>query len=364
AGRLLCLGLAPLRRRMDPQAAAKTAPGGDVAEPMLRMEGGAARDPSGGAPPDDRFTLAALACAPMFFGLTACLAVLGMRAARFGPVPRLAEGPVIEGRPKVIRVAERLAGFPPLCDRGIVLETCALFSSSTPEFWGSAADVDTRVLHAAEVSFGLQVARSSVVGWMEKIGMTNVETDGVALAGGAFAVDCQELCERTVASFADSVLPEVSDVACYTHPTTGKAICDIDVSPDALRQMQDSPEVVKVNQSQQLNSSDNATISYDALAELDDTELPTKDDAFMRLMVAQWFRLHPLSSVTHAPSTPSDNVSSTSTPSDNVSSTSTPGDNLTTSTPSDNMTSTSTPSENVSFTARRLSRNDLVGGFL
>lgn len=201
--------------------------------------------------------------------------------------------------PKLIPVAPDLAHFPPLCDKAIVRETCALMNNATPEYFGTVADSNATVIHASEIAFGIVADRASVIDLLKHIGVKNVETNQTALQAGAFAVECQELCQKTVASFADDHLAAVSDVACYVMPGTGSKLCDVDASPKNLSTIRHWTSRAHVSQGgATFQNTTPKEPENAALDELDDGRYPAWSPGFLKVMLAQMFRIHPLSSAT------------------------------------------------------------------
>jgi len=220
--------------------------------------------------------------------------VVAMRATpRALSSPKHALG-LVARRQQLLEVLSNFTEFPPLCDPAIVRETCALIEDSTPEFYGTAMDANVNVLHAAEIASAVAADRHSVDDFFKFIGANNVETDKDALAKGAFAVPCQEICEKTVASFGDRLLPEVSDVACYGLPGMEKPVCDLDVSPKSLSKIKipkNDGEFGTVNVS---TLSKPPSGKLGDITDLDVQTVPKKGIKFLERIIAEMFRIHPL----------------------------------------------------------------------
>jgi len=135
------------------------------------------------------------------------------------------------------KVHPTLGRRPGLCDVDIVKMTCTVLNNETVEAYGSAIDSDPRYVHAIELSETLSISKSSVIGMLKSLQLTNWAASSSA---DAFAVNCQELCEKLVASFPPRVVPSMSDVGCYWPPNAlatilnQAPICDVDVSPSAM----------------------------------------------------------------------------------------------------------------------------------
>jgi protease YdgD len=117
-----------------------------------------------------------------------------------------------------------------ICDPQIVAETCKVLNTDTAEVYGTAADSDLTIVHAVELVENFMITKDSVWDFLTSIGAKNV-----AEKDHAFAVKCQELCEKTVAAYPWFHVPHYSDVGCFWKP--GFAVyptCDVDVSTKAM----------------------------------------------------------------------------------------------------------------------------------
>jgi len=122
---------------------------------------------------------------------------------------------------------------PALCDANIVAETCEGINKLTSSYFGTTADEDLEVVHAAEIAEHIMASPRSVREFLSRfLGLQNREDDQKALAKDAVAVNCMDLCEKLVASIPMAERPPSSDVACYRP--SGKVTCDIDVSANAF----------------------------------------------------------------------------------------------------------------------------------
>jgi len=133
-------------------------------------------------------------------------------------------------------VHKGLSARPKLCDADIVEMACAVLNNETVEAYGSDVDSDPRYIHAVELSEVLSVSKASVIDMFTKLDLSNMDQ----YTAEAYAVSCQELCEKLVASFPARAVPSMSDVGCY-WPPEGLAsllhqapICDVDLSPHRL----------------------------------------------------------------------------------------------------------------------------------
>jgi hypothetical protein len=118
---------------------------------------------------------------------------------------------------------------PKLCSAEIVKEVCHALNMA--EIHGTAADADNAVVHASELSEMLWATTGSIVEYLKAIGLKDIDPDAKDPEGG-FAVSCQNLCDKTVASFNPAVLPHTIDVGCY-YNSQHKVVCDIDFSDAA-----------------------------------------------------------------------------------------------------------------------------------
>eukprot|EP00913_Durusdinium_trenchii_P018884 g17745.t1 len=74
------------------------------------------------------------------------------------------------------RARELNASHPPLCDPSIVAETCEGINKLTSEYYGTTADKDLEVIHAAELSEHIMASRSSVLDFFNQyLGLENQE---------------------------------------------------------------------------------------------------------------------------------------------------------------------------------------------
>eukprot|EP00438_Fugacium_kawagutii_P024650 Skav203987 [mRNA] locus=scaffold3369:122296:129908:- [translate_table: standard] len=104
----------------------------------------------------------------------------------------------------------------------------------TSSYFGTTADKDLEVVHAAEIAEHIMASPKSVREFLSRfLGLQNQEDDASALARDAVAVSCMDLCEKLVASIPEDQRPPSSDVACY-RSSKGHAVCDVDVSASAF----------------------------------------------------------------------------------------------------------------------------------
>lgn len=139
------------------------------------------------------------------------------------------------------KVHPSISARPPLCDSDIVLTTCSVLNNETLEAYGSSADTDLSYVHAVEIAEVLSVSKISVLAMLGELRLSNFD----AHTPDAYAVSCQELCEKLVASFPQRVVPGMSDVGCYWHPNgfSLSPACDVDLAPHVLSslRMKDTP---------------------------------------------------------------------------------------------------------------------------
>jgi len=201
----------------------------------------------------------------------------------------------------------------------------------TREYWGTAADSNESVVHAAELAEQLMVSRDSVLGFLAShIGARNLETDAAALEAGSFAVNCAELCAKTLQAIPASNLPATSDVGCYLPKGATSPKCDIDVSGELFKHVlfedhnpfeaasKEAPTRGARHQEgataaaepegeseklQRLLRSGKPN-SAQELEQLREMHYPHRSDAQLRIAVANLFRVYPLCniSVAHAES--------------------------------------------------------------
>lgn len=207
------------------------------------------------------------------------------------------------------RVAARVrgvsrSGHPSVCDHGIVAETCRNLNYGTTDFFGSGMDRNSSVVHAAELAEHLMVSHYSVREFFDAIGVRNQEHAAMALSLGAFAVECQELCEKTLASIPEIHRPPSSDVACYMLKGMIQPSCDLDVSAEMFQDMglghTDLPRYEEV-----VNSGSHAheavlseEVAHQHLAALSSRNYPLKSVEELRISIANAFRVYPLIGIT------------------------------------------------------------------
>ncbi|CAJ1355200.1 unnamed protein product [Effrenium voratum] len=185
----------------------------------------------------------------------------------------------------------------------------------TAEYFGTAADRSMEMVHAAEISEQVMGSRASVQTFLQSLGLKNQETDEKALARGAVAVNCMDLCKKTVESIAEAKRPPSSDVACYMPYQSDVAKCDIDVSSGAFDDVEASsnahndatlgegplPGIAEGDSSEQhklkelLNHSQNA--DSDDLAKLAALNYPAMSTQELTVTISNLFRIYPLNNI-------------------------------------------------------------------
>mmetsp|Transcript_115606 Transcript_115606/g.258293 ORF Transcript_115606/g.258293 Transcript_115606/m.258293 type:complete len:659 (+) Transcript_115606:90-2066(+) len=212
---------------------------------------------------------------------------------------------------------------PPLCDKGIVAETCARVNQVTREYFGTAADADLTVVHAAELAEQLMVSRTSILLFLaDHLRAVNLETDKYAISQGSFAVACNDLCKKTIEGIPEAHRPPSSDRGCYRpsgSAATSPPRCDIDVSVKTLGDLRfedhkpeeavaafrehlvghdvapgGSEELQKLKDLAQGRSRPNTTAELEALKAL---MYPQKDFRELSVAIANLFRVYPLASI-------------------------------------------------------------------
>lgn len=131
---------------------------------------------------------------------------------------------------------QSLSDNPPLCDHAIVNMTCKALNAETLGIGsGNAIDIDNRYIHAIELQEVLSASKASIVSFFNhpKLRLTNWDPK----TPDAFAVSCQELCEKLVATYPPKILTSVSNVGCYWEDFKLEPTCDVDVSHAALNQI-------------------------------------------------------------------------------------------------------------------------------
>jgi len=196
-----------------------------------------------------------------------------------------------------------------LCDPAIVQETCENINRLSPEFFNTAADINTSIVHAAELSEQLMVSRESVREFVSAfLGLINKEVGPEALAKGAWAVSCMELCTRTVQAVPESRRPPHSDLACWVPEGHTRARCDIDVSPEFFKDVQfedQDPDEAKSKFHEQAakepklgtNGSTEAEPHTMTVSELADLHYPKQSMDQLSISIANLFRVYPLINV-------------------------------------------------------------------
>lgn len=118
----------------------------------------------------------------------------------------------------------------PLCAPAIVQEMCFRFNNETVEHYGNAIDADPNYIHAFELSEALAVSRDSVIAMFRELNLNNFDE----ATANSFAVLCQEVCDKLVASYPPRSIASHSYVGCYKNPSNNQPVCDVDVSDTAL----------------------------------------------------------------------------------------------------------------------------------
>jgi len=123
---------------------------------------------------------------------------------------------------------------PNVCDKALVDRGCGVLNLQSKEHYGSPADDDPTVVHAKEIGELLSTPADHVVKALKSLNLTNQETDATALAQGAYAVTCMELCTKAYASLKQTTRDalKASNRACAAD--NGKLACDIDVSREQM----------------------------------------------------------------------------------------------------------------------------------
>jgi hypothetical protein len=134
------------------------------------------------------------------------------------------------------------------------------------------------------------ISTSSIKSFLDNIQVKNVETDGVALDNGAFAVKCSELCHATIHGVPLSDVPPSSDIGCRSS-SSGK-VCDVDLSPSGVAKIKfPSHKIVdKVLKTGSQSSSGSSTGNLDTLD--DERHYPVMGKAAVRQAIARLFRVH------------------------------------------------------------------------
>lgn len=177
-----------------------------------------------------------------------------------------------------------------LCDATIVKSVCAELNQDTSELFGTASDTDLSVVHAGELAEQLGISKESVIHFLAKIQVANVETDADALKRSAFAVSCQELCKKAVGSIPKARLPPSADVGCYFE--SGETVCDLDLSPKAIDNIT-VPDEKPADRKKHLHpkSITNQQNAYKPLPPLS----TTVDE--LKILVVEMFRIYPATEI-------------------------------------------------------------------
>jgi len=196
---------------------------------------------------------------------------------------------------------------PAVCDATLVAETCERVNLVTREYYGTVADKNPNIVHAAELAEQLMVSRKSILDFLEHhLAATNVEVDKKALSHEAFGVECMDLCNLTVLSFPESYRPATSDVGCYVPTGSSVPKCDIDVSPTSLGGFHFNDHDPREGESKYSESpnrkDDQAAVHLHPnttaeLKALEASNYPAKSMKQLGIAVANLFRVYPLSPI-------------------------------------------------------------------
>lgn len=230
------------------------------------------------------------------------------------PQPPPSEPPDADstGRSTNVEVTRPGSGKPPrICDASLVAETCRNVNLLTPEFFGTEADANPHIVHAAELSEQLMISRKSITFFLrDYLNVTNLEVDGAALNHSAYAVSCENLCALTVGSFPPPDRPPTSDVACYVPDGNTEPACVVDVSPQSLGGMvfedtdpdeasskySETPRWETELEAEHDDNQPQASQTLDTVAELKklrDLQYPDKGGREIAVSVANLFRVYP-----------------------------------------------------------------------
>eukprot|EP00927_Polykrikos_kofoidii_P037892 TRINITY_DN3209_c0_g1_i1.p1 TRINITY_DN3209_c0_g1~~TRINITY_DN3209_c0_g1_i1.p1 ORF type:complete len:789 (+),score=110.81 TRINITY_DN3209_c0_g1_i1:241-2367(+) len=124
-----------------------------------------------------------------------------------------------------------------LCDKTILNDACVRLNQYTMSFWGTSSEQNTSRVHAAQLAQHFMTTLESIVKLLKSFGVKNVETDPTALSSGAYAVTCADLCAQTLNSFKVDERPPSSDLGCYWISGISKPVCDINLTPEKLLQI-------------------------------------------------------------------------------------------------------------------------------
>lgn len=108
-------------------------------------------------------------------------------------------------------VAPWIKPKPQLCNMGVVLDVCLrLQQQNTSASYGSSILTNSSWVDSRTLSEFFMVSQRSVDHFLVSIGAANR-----AFFSGGFKVKCLDLCQKTVSTFGEGVLPPMVDVGCY-----------------------------------------------------------------------------------------------------------------------------------------------------
>jgi len=130
-----------------------------------------------------------------------------------------------------VKFAAENSGKPKLCDETIVQDTCFILNGGDQH-----GDEDNWV-SSGLLRETLSANEDTISSLWGDLGLPTEKST----KDGGFWVDCKTLCSQTVSYIPQvGTLPPSSDVACYNIGQ--KTFCDLDVSPDQLRDLGPGPD--------------------------------------------------------------------------------------------------------------------------
>mmetsp|Transcript_106327 Transcript_106327/g.184818 ORF Transcript_106327/g.184818 Transcript_106327/m.184818 type:complete len:611 (-) Transcript_106327:98-1930(-) len=126
-------------------------------------------------------------------------------------------------------VAPWIKPKPDLCNVGVVLDICLRLNGQSPEYLDFDPKSPKASVSASTLSSYFMASTDSVVSFLKSIGAADVSE-----GGDDYTVKCEQMCMKTVASFATGQLPPMVDVGCYLQPPAMEPTCSVDLSLSSL----------------------------------------------------------------------------------------------------------------------------------
>mmetsp|Transcript_18168 Transcript_18168/g.31895 ORF Transcript_18168/g.31895 Transcript_18168/m.31895 type:complete len:514 (-) Transcript_18168:20-1561(-) len=174
-----------------------------------------------------------------------------------------------------------LEAMPELCQNKIMRETCKALDR----------DNNPKTSSVFELSEALSASASSVEAFLKSIALP---------MNGQRRFPCQQLCQKVVRSIDSVRLPPTSDVGCRMGKATVRrnAVCDVDVSPEALEKIKFSSEGINFHKGHPLQKNQGQIRGrLDLAIQGHKVEHKTKTDISVedaKVLVANLFRVYPM----------------------------------------------------------------------